>query len=135
MGTEVLIQFIVLIRSSWLYFLQKQPSGSVLNYFSIWNVMSSSPTHYGHIKPKTLKQVVIGRDCSFAKSTAFRENHGNFRYDLKNGGLVSQQMWHIKKPSPLKAGSAKHKSNAALSPVMATIARQLKNCLYGSKHT
>jgi hypothetical protein len=33
---------------------------------------------------------LVGSDCSFAKSTAFRsENHGSVGYDLKNGGPVS----------------------------------------------
>jgi hypothetical protein len=41
---------------------------------------------------------------------------------------------HIKEPSLLKAGSEKHKSKfAALSPVMATVARYLKNSLCNSK--
>jgi hypothetical protein len=36
-------------------------------------------------------------DCSFAKSAAFRsENYRSFGYDLKNGGPVSQQVWHVK---------------------------------------
>jgi hypothetical protein len=66
----------------------------------------------------------IGSDCSFAKSTAFRcENHGSFGYDLKNGGPMSQLVWHFKEPSLLKAISAKHMSRfAALSPVMMTTA-------------
>jgi hypothetical protein len=66
----------------------------------------------------------IGSDCSFAKSTAFRsENHGSFGYDLKNGGPVSQQVWHVKEPSLLKAVRAKRRSKfAALSPVMVTVA-------------
>jgi hypothetical protein len=62
----------------------------------------------------------MGSDFSFAKSTAFRrQNHGYFGCDLKNGGPVSQYVWHVKEPSLLKAVSAKHRSKfAALSPVM-----------------
>jgi hypothetical protein len=29
--------------------------------------------------------------------------HGSFGYDLKNGGPVLQQVWHVKKPSLIKA--------------------------------
>jgi hypothetical protein len=85
-------------------------------------VMSSSPARAGRVKPKTFK---ICSDCSFAKSTAFRRsNHGSFEYDLKNGGPVSQYVWHVQEPSLLKAVSAKHRSKfAALSLVMATVAR------------
>jgi hypothetical protein len=56
---------------------------------------------------------------------AFRsENHGSFGYDLKNGGSVSQYVWHVKEPSLLKAVSAKHRSKfAALSLVMVAVAR------------
>jgi hypothetical protein len=95
-------------------------------------VVSSSPAQTGRVKPKAFE---IGSGCSFAKSTAFRsENHGSFRYDLKNGGPVSQKVWHVKEPSLLKAVSAKHRSKcAALSPVMMTVARQLKNCSCESK--
>jgi hypothetical protein len=45
-------------------------------------------------------------------------------------------VWHVKEPSLLKAESAEHRSKfAALSPVMVTVARQLKNCLCDSKQT
>jgi hypothetical protein len=55
---------------------------------SIQEVGSSSPALACCVKPKAFK---IGSDCSFTKSTAFRsENHGYFRYDLKNGGPMSQ---------------------------------------------
>jgi hypothetical protein len=75
------------------------------------------PSEDGHIK--------IGSDCSFTKSTAFRsENHGSFGCDLKNGGPMSQAVWHVKEPSLLKVESVKHRSKfAALSPVMLTAAR------------
>jgi hypothetical protein len=67
-------------------------------------VGSSSPARAGRVIPKTFN---IRSDCSFAKSTAFRsENHGSFGYDLKNGGSVSQYVWHVKEPSLLKAVSA-----------------------------
>jgi hypothetical protein len=87
-------------------------------------VVSSSPVRTGRVKPKTFK-IGSGSDYSFAKGTAFRsENHGSFRYDLKNGGPVSQKVWHVKEPSLLKAVSAKHRSKfAALSLVMVTVAR------------
>jgi hypothetical protein len=43
------------------------------------------------------QDVKIGRDCSFAKTTAFTsDNHGSFGYAIKNGGPVLQQVWHIK---------------------------------------
>jgi hypothetical protein len=89
---------------------------------SIREVVSSSPARAGSVKPKTFK---IGSDCSFSKSTAFRsENHGSFGHDLKNGGPVSQKVWHVKEPSLLKAVRAKHTSKfAALSPAMVTAAR------------
>jgi hypothetical protein len=88
----------------------------------IREVLSSSPARAGRVKPKTFK---IGRDCSFAKSTAFRsENHESFRYDFKNGGLVTQQVLHVKEPSLLKAASAQQRYKfAALSPIMMTDAR------------
>jgi hypothetical protein len=71
----------------------------------------------------------IGNDCAFAKLS---ENHGSVRYDLKNGGPVSQYMWHIKEPLLLKAGSAMHRTKfAALALVMVTVARELKKCLCG----
>jgi hypothetical protein len=56
------------------------------------------------------------------KSTAFRsENYGSFRYDLKNGGPISQQVWHVKEPSLQKAIGAENRYEfAALSPVKAT---------------
>jgi hypothetical protein len=51
-------------------------------------VVSSSSARAGCVKPKTIK---IGSDCSFAKSTAVKnENHGSFGYDLENGGPVLQ---------------------------------------------
>jgi hypothetical protein len=61
---------------------------------SIREVVSSSPARAGRVKPKTFK---IGIDCSSAK------NHGSFGCHLKNGGPVSQQVWHLKEPSLLKA--------------------------------
>jgi hypothetical protein len=81
----------------------------------------SSPTSADCIKPKTFE---IGSDCSFAKTMAFRsENYGSFEYDLKNGGPLSQYVWHVTEPSMLKAVSDKHRSKfAALSPVMVTVA-------------
>jgi hypothetical protein len=71
------------------------------------------------VKPKTFKTDSV---CSIAKSTALiSENNGSFGYDLKNGGPVSQQVWHVRETSLLKAVSAKHRSKfAALSPVMVT---------------
>jgi hypothetical protein len=45
--------------------------------------------------------------------------HGSFvsfGYDLKNGGPVPQQVWHVKEPSLLKALSAKH-----CSPVIGNV--------------
>jgi hypothetical protein len=37
---------------------------------------------------------------------AFRsENHGSFVYDLRNRGPMTQEMWHVKEPSLLKAES------------------------------
>jgi hypothetical protein len=62
----------------------------------IQEVVSTSPARADRVKLKTFK---IGTDCSFANSTAFRsENHGSFGYDLKNGGPVSQGVWHVKEP-------------------------------------
>jgi hypothetical protein len=62
---------------------------------------------------------------------AFRgENRRSFGYDLKNGGPVSQQVWHIKEPSLLKAVSAKHRSKFAALSDSHQIA---ENCLCGSK--
>jgi hypothetical protein len=93
------------------------------------------PACAGRVKPKTL--IKIGSDCSFPKFTAFiSDNHGSFGYAIKNGGPVSQQVWHIKELSLLKAASAKHRSKfAALSPIMVTAARLLKNCSCGSKQS
>jgi hypothetical protein len=34
------------------------------------------------------------------------KNHRSFRYDLKKGGSVSQQVWYTKEPSLLKDISA-----------------------------
>jgi hypothetical protein len=97
-------------------FIVRNPTGcgSLLEVvsLSIQEVVSSSPACAGRVKPKTFK---IGCDCSFAKSTTFRsENHGSFGYDLKNGGPVSQYLWHVKEPSLLKAVSAKHRSICSL---------------------
>jgi hypothetical protein len=79
-------------------------------------------------RPRQTQDVEIGSDCSFAKSTAFTSDYyGSLGYAIKNGGSVSQQVWHIKELSLLKAVSAKHRSKfAALSPVMMATARQLK---------
>jgi hypothetical protein len=52
------------------------------------------------------------------------ENHGSFGYEVKNGTPESQQVWHVKEPSLLKAISAKQRTKfAALSPVMMAAAR------------
>jgi hypothetical protein len=49
---------------------------------------------------------------------------------------VSQWVWHVKEPSLLKAVSAKHRSKfAALSLVIVTVTRYLKNCSCDSKQT
>jgi hypothetical protein len=50
---------------------------------------------------------------------------------------MPQQVWHIKEPLLLKAASAKHRSKfAALSLVMVTAARKLKNpCVAKNKQT
>jgi hypothetical protein len=86
---------------------------------SIRDVVSLSPARAGCVKPKTLFK--IGCDCSFAKRS---EYHGVFLYDLKNGGPMSQQVWHVQEPSLLKAIRVKHRSKfAALSSVMVTVAR------------
>jgi hypothetical protein len=43
-------------------------------------------------------------DYSSARAQHFkRENHGYFRYDLTNGGPMSQQVLHVKEPLLLKA--------------------------------
>jgi hypothetical protein len=78
-------------------------------------LMASKPRHQ------------MGSDCSFVKRSAFRsENHGSFGYDFKNRGPVSQQEWHVKEPSLLKAISAVLRSKfAALS--VTTAAGELKN--------
>jgi hypothetical protein len=50
---------------------------------------------------------------------------------------VSQQVWHVKEPSQLKAMSAKHMFKfAAMSLVMVTAARYmlLENCSCGYKN-
>jgi hypothetical protein len=55
---------------------------------------------------------------------------------VQTKALMLQQMRHIKEPSLLSALSAKHRSKfAALSLVMVTAARDLKNCSGGYKHT
>jgi hypothetical protein len=76
-------------------------------------------------RTRQTQDVKIGSDCSFAKSTAFiSDNHGSFGYAIENGDPVSQQVWHIKELSLLKAVSAKYRSKfAALSPVMMATAR------------
>jgi hypothetical protein len=71
------------------------------------------------------QDVKIDSDCSFAKRAASRsDNHGSFRYAIKDGGPVSRQVRHLKILSLLKAESAKHRSKfAALSPVMMVATR------------
>jgi hypothetical protein len=56
---------------------------------------------------------------------AFRSMiHGSFGNDLKNGGPMSQQVWHVKEPSLLKAINAKHRSKfVALTSAMMTASR------------
>jgi hypothetical protein len=49
---------------------------------------------------------------------------------------MSQQVWHVKEPSPLKAISGNHWTKfAALSLVMVAAAGYLKNCSGGYKQT
>jgi hypothetical protein len=87
----------------------------VVLLLSIRKIVRSSPAWAGCVKPKTFK---IGSDCSFAKIMAFRsENHGTFGYDLKNGGPVSQWVWHVEEPSLLKTASAKHRSKFTALPL------------------
>jgi hypothetical protein len=49
---------------------------------------------------------------------------------------MSQQVWHVKEPSLLKAMSVKHSSKfAALSLVIVAAAEEMKNCLCSYKQS
>jgi hypothetical protein len=100
-STSVVVQWRDRSTVAWTMSISELPGTGcrslvVVLSLSIREVVSSSPVRAGRVKPKTFN---IGSDCFFAKSTAFRsENHGSFGYDLKNGGPVSQYVWHVKKP-------------------------------------
>jgi hypothetical protein len=60
----------------------------------------------------------------------------SFGWDRINRDPMSQQVWHEKQPSLLKAISARHRCKfAALSPVMLTATRYLKNSSCSYKHS
>jgi hypothetical protein len=55
-------------------------------------VVSWRPAQIGHVKPKTLKQVVI---VPLLEPEFGSDNLGSFGYDLTDRGPVSQQVWHV----------------------------------------